>query len=117
METKKETKPTDSIATVPGSTTDATAPASTGTPMDSFTDGPPPPPPPGLDGPPPPPGAPAPPGAPMSPTTVPKKLLKVAPKQKMKGLQWTKIIHNKIKGTIFENFPARIVSVLFISHF
>jgi hypothetical protein len=70
------------------------------------------PPPPALDGPPPPPGfdGPPPPGPPPpggGPSTAPKKVLKVFPKQKMKGFQWTKIVHNKLKGTIFENFPSR----------
>lgn len=54
--------------------------------------GPPPPPPPGM-GPPPPPGA---------PKKIIKKAPKQKPKQKMKGLQWTKLPQNKIKGSIFE---------------
>jgi hypothetical protein len=59
-----------------------------------------------MDGPlpPPPPGTPAPSGA--GPTTV-KKALRVMPTHKMKGLQWTKLVQNKIKGTVFENFPVQ----------
>ncbi len=52
--------------------------------------------------PPPPPGAPPPPGMPGAPA--PKRTSRKEPKSKMKGFQWTKIPHPKIKGTLFEKF-------------
>ncbi len=70
-------------------------------PLPPSLDGAPPPPPPMLDGVPLPPG---PPGAPSP--SAPKKKMKKLPSNKMKQLQWTKLHYNKIKGTVFEKFPA-----------
>jgi len=66
-------------------------------PPPPIDDGAPPPPPPPGGGPPPPPG--------MMGGGIKKKKPLVSTKEKMKGWQWTKIAHNKIKGTIWEKFP------------
>lgn len=50
-------------------------------------------------------------GAPgMIPKVVKKNPLK-QPKQKMKGLQWTKLPPNKIKGSIFEKFSENYTGI------
>lgn len=57
--------------------------------------------------PPPPPGVPPPPGAPPPGAVgaIKKKKPRKIPKEKLKGLQWSKLALNKIPGTIFEKFP------------
>jgi hypothetical protein len=69
-----------------------------------------PPPPPGMGGPPPPPGmgGPPPPGPPGLKAGAPKKRPEVKPKQKVRGLQWTKLPPAKVNGTFFGDLPMEL---------
>ncbi|PRP77167.1 hypothetical protein PROFUN_14508 [Planoprotostelium fungivorum] len=75
---------------------------------------PPPPPPPGGAPPPPAPpggGPPPPPGAPAAkPPQRPRRDYMKEPKTKMKGLQWTKLDENKLKGTVFDQFGEKLTA-------